>query len=49
MRSVLPNGLEQPRKECRAYNLELERLWVSNLDCCLAVVFTVQKFEILLM
>lgn len=49
MRSVLADGFEKPRKECRAHDLELQRLRVSELNYSLAVVFTVQERKVLLM
>lgn len=49
MRSVLADGLEKPWKECRAHDLELQRLRVSELNYSLAVVFMVHELKVLLM
>jgi hypothetical protein len=49
VRAVLSNGLEEPRNERGAHDLELERLRISDFDDCLAVVNVVEPFKVLLM
>ena len=48
VRAVLTDRLEQAREERRAHHLELERLWVRNLDRRLAVVGHVEPRKVFL-
>ena len=48
VRAVLSDRLEQARQERRAYHLELERLWVRDLDRRLAVVGRVEPSKVFL-